>query len=900
MILSAAVVVSMALAVANAGAQAAPGERQVALVIESGNLADALDEWARQTGFQLFSPSWDVAKQLAAPALKGTFTPRGALEQLLRGSPLVYEITSERTVTVRARVTAVSRTTGSLERADREPLQVAALGAAEERSGRSAAGTPSTATASDSTAASRPDKSESKNIEEILVTGTNIRGGSVASAVVRIDRPAIERLGAATTQQVLERVTQNFGGGLSEDTTTSFVPGSDEANNVGFGAGVNLRGLGSDATLVLVNGHRLSATGAGNFVDVSQIPVGAIERIEVVTDGASAVYGSDAVAGVVNILLRPDYDGAETRVRYGSMADGGPEEYGVDQTFGHSWGGGNALLSYSYLDRGSLSRVDRPFAQLPIGDLLADQRRHSAIASISQNLSDRVTLVVDGLYSTRKSRFLAPETSASVEADTLSDSESDSLAANAALTVELAGNWALNIAGLYSSSKVDWGRTVIPQQSSSIETFENDLWSTQVQADGTLFTVPGGPVKLVLGGAHRRETYVDTVNHAAPRIDAARNVNSAYGGLLIPIVGAEDQFAGVNRLELSLAARYEDYSDVGSSTDPKVGLLWRANSSLSLRGTYGTSFRAPNFDQTSSFLDTVFFVDFPDSNPAGSSLALFLAGADPHIAPEESKQWTIGADFSPVSISGLTVTATYFDIEFKGRVDTPSSAIFDLLTAGDVFAPVVTRNPSADEIAAALAFSDDFQDLTTGRSPDETEVIIDNRKQNIGRTDVRGLDLSISYAFQTSNSSELQAFVGGTRLFAFENRLTPTAATNDVLDTLFNPAATRLRGGIEWSRGSWNAALSCNYSNDYVNDAVLPEERVESWTTIDASVGYQGTSSAAAFLRGLSVRLSALNLLNKDPPAVSSPTAIVLPTGYDPANANPLGRVLSLQMTKSW
>src|SRR5262249_48241482 len=150
-------------------------------------------------------------------------------------------------------------------------------------------------------------------------------------------------------------------------------------------------------------------------------------------------------------------------------------------------------------------------------------------------------------------------------------------------------------------------------------------------------------------------------------------------------------------------------------TDPKVGLVWQPNSSLILRGTYSTSFRAPNFDQTSSFLDSVFLVDFPDNNAAGSSLALFLAGADPQIEPEESRQWTVGADISPAPLAGLTISASYFDIQFEGRVDTPSSAVFDLLTEGDVFAPVVTRNPSPAQIAAALAFASDFQDLTAGR-----------------------------------------------------------------------------------------------------------------------------------------------------------------------------------------
>lgn len=894
-LLAALVGATLAFVAVEADADATPGERQVALAIESKTLAEALDQWAHQTGFQIVVANWDMAKKIPAPPLRGKFSARAALDRLLDGTPLTSVWTTNKVVLIRERTTPIGWQATPEQRADQ------LVGGEATSSDATTLGNQNVTSSSRLAEPGRIGELEKSEVEEIVVTGSNIRGGSIASPVVRIDRTTMDRMGASTTQQVLERVTQNFGGGLAENTTTSFVPGSDEANNIGFGAGVNLRGLGTDATLVLVNGRRLAPTGAGNFVDVSQIPLGAIDRIEVVTDGASAIYGSDAVGGVVNILLRNNYDGAETRLRYGSTADGGPDEYIVEQTFGHSWADGNALLTYGYFDRGSLSRDHRPFAQLPVGDLLADQLRHSAIASVSQQLSPRANVVIDGLYATRRSAFLAPETSVSLEPDVLSRSQSDSLAANAGLTVELGQDWALVVSGLYSRSKVDWRRSLLLQQTSSTETFENDMWSTQAQADGTLFAVSGGPVKLVVGATHRRETYTDTVNRAAPRIDAARDVNSAFGELLIPIIGDANRLSGIDRLDLSLALRYEDYSDVGSSTDPKVGLVWRANPSVNLRGTYSTSFRAPNFDQTSSFLDTVFLVDFPDNNVAGSSLALFLAGADPQIEPEESKQWTIGADISPASFSGLSIKATYFDIEFDGRVDTPSSAIFDLLTAGDVFAPVVLRNPSSEQIAAAIAFSSDFQDLTVGRSPDETEVIIDNRKQNIGRTDVSGLDLSMSYAFQTDDSSTWRPFIGGTRLFVFQNRLTPAAARNDVLDTLFNPLATRLRGGVEWSRGPWNADVSCNYSRDYINNAVSPEARIGSWVTMDASVGYQSmATSLGAVFEGLSVRLSALNILNKYPPAVTSPTAIVLPTGYDPANANPLGRVLSLQVIKSW
>src|SRR6185312_10051286 len=122
--------------------------------------------------------------------------------------------------------------------------------------------------------------------------------------------------------------------------------GGTSANAVD-GTGVNLRGLGNAATLVLVNGHRVApGNTAGNFVDISMIPLYAVERIEVVTVGASAVYGADAVGGVVNIILGRNLDGAETRARYGSVTSGSTTERQVGQTLGHGWDTGTVQLIY--------------------------------------------------------------------------------------------------------------------------------------------------------------------------------------------------------------------------------------------------------------------------------------------------------------------------------------------------------------------------------------------------------------------------------------------------------------------------------------------------------------------------------------------------------------------------
>ena len=149
------------------------------------------------------------------------------------------------------------------------------------------------------------------------MTGTNIRGVgiSVGSAVTVIGRDAIDRAGFATTQDIIQSLPQNFRGGISEDAVSL----ENDANRSG-GTAANLRGLGAGATLTLINNRRVAQAGnQAGFTDISSIPSSAIERIEVLTDGASAVYGSDAIAGVVNVILRDDYEGAETRLRFGTV-----------------------------------------------------------------------------------------------------------------------------------------------------------------------------------------------------------------------------------------------------------------------------------------------------------------------------------------------------------------------------------------------------------------------------------------------------------------------------------------------------------------------------------------------------------------------------------------------------
>src|SRR5450432_1013545 len=157
--------------------------------------------------------------------------------------------------------------------------------------------------------------------ERIEITGSSIKRieGETALPVTVITRQDIERMGAATTEDILKRIT------------ASTAMYSDSTQGVGYAvSNANLRGLGASSTLVLLNGRRLANQAFGSIggfnaspqaVDLNTIPFSAIERVEVLRDGASAVYGTDAVGGVINFITRTDYRGGEVSVMYGNTVD---------------------------------------------------------------------------------------------------------------------------------------------------------------------------------------------------------------------------------------------------------------------------------------------------------------------------------------------------------------------------------------------------------------------------------------------------------------------------------------------------------------------------------------------------------------------------------------------------
>jgi iron complex outermembrane receptor protein len=164
---------------------------------------------------------------------------------------------------------------------------------------------------------------EQANKNQVVVTGSRITKVDIKSLspVFSISREEIDKLGYANVKDVIDNMTQNSGGTIDNSATFGFTPGA---------SAVNLRGLGFGQTLTLIDGRRLpiypiGISGTTNFVDLSSIPMAFVERIEVLTDGASAVYGSDAVAGVINVITRKDMAGIALNLRTSTTSDGGYE-----------------------------------------------------------------------------------------------------------------------------------------------------------------------------------------------------------------------------------------------------------------------------------------------------------------------------------------------------------------------------------------------------------------------------------------------------------------------------------------------------------------------------------------------------------------------------------------------
>jgi iron complex outermembrane receptor protein len=315
-----------------------------------------------------------------------------------------------------------------------------------------AAALPATSFAQDQAATpATPATPAPGNLDEILVTGSRIRGSQpVGSSVTSLSRENIEMAAPLSTASLLQKLPQVFNLGVSENSRGQ----AGGSGNITYATSVNLRGLGPYSTLTLLDSHRVVPQGTTGFaVDPSSIPTLALERVEVVADGASAIYGSDAIAGVVNLIPRRNFEGVEVSLRGGQGDE--YDEHQVGAIGGFGWSGGHMMLALENSSHSNLNGMDRDFFRgdltarggrdfrvvqcnpgnivvagvsyaIPAGgvtpatagqlapgttnrcdnaqhqDLLPEQERNSAMLTFDQQLGERVALFADALWTRRE------------------------------------------------------------------------------------------------------------------------------------------------------------------------------------------------------------------------------------------------------------------------------------------------------------------------------------------------------------------------------------------------------------------------------------------------------------------------------------------------------------------
>lgn len=831
--------------------------------------------------------------------------------------------------------------------------------------------------------------------DRVVITGTSIRGEPpVGSNLISVSRDDIETIGAANTPDLLASVPQ-----LNSFNT------APQASIGGFGSfAPGMRGLPANATLPLMNGHRLVAAAANETnPDFPLIPALALERVEVVADGASAIYGSDAVAGVVNFITRKKFSGFEVSASYG-VAD----EYHAGNAgaiYGTDWGSGSALLAYQYTENDNIMGRDRdyrvqdfrPFGGIDTratscpdanvlvnttafavnyaapaltpntrnfcdngapADLFPSSRVHAIFGSAEHDLTDGITVWAEALLTDRKDElraalpvqsaliantnpfFQAPPGSGAtlafvsfrpdnlVGADHFLNTDKRQVGnTSAGIDFDLPGDFNLSVFGTY-----DWAENVafIPSINTaalgaaaagtttataldpfgtntapgvvaaildSATSVDNEQRTNLLAAklDGPLAQLPGGQMKVALGAEVRRETFKQAGFVGASPVPESldRDVQSVFAEIFVPIVGAGNSAPLVQSLSLSLSGRYDDYSDFGATTNPKIGLNWAPADGLLVRGSYGTSFRAPGTRQLGAtvgayYLDaanSAVFANDPTRGAAQVSTA-YLLGGNRGLQPEEATTYSFGVDYNPAFLPDLRASLTYYDLEYSGVIGTPSAV---LVFSDPTLSSVIYRNPSPTQLADLLALG------VPVNLPSPLPAIgnfLDLRVNNLGIRNTDGIDFDVNYRWTTDFGS-IFADLAGNYILNFDIQASPASAVSDAL-RLGIPQST-VRGTLGVQAGSVSAAAFVNYrdgvSSNFTTPTGVSFYEADPYTTVDLRLSWILPDSGMT--EGTVLTLQVNDVLDETPPFF--PATDGIGGAY-----NPIGRYVGLNLRKAF
>jgi iron complex outermembrane recepter protein len=463
----------------------------------------------------------------------------------------------------------------------------------------------------------------------------------------------------------------------------------------------------------------------------------------------------------------------------------------------------------------------------------------------------------------------------------------------------------------------------------------------RISTNGRLFELPAGDVRIAVGAEELRTQLaeqVDRANNSGPASTGSqyltyhfsRTVNSVYGELVLPLVGASWNVPVVRRLDFDVSWRFDHYSDFGSTRNPKFGIDWVAVEGLKLRGSVSRSFVAPPLDvlgdrygafATAGWNAVTNSINvpvsrYPDVAALGipgctaasvncniSSLqGIQVTSGNHHMSAQRGKGWTVGADFNPQFLPGLEADFTLWDTQFSGAVTGPN--IQNAVNVGSMNS-LLTFYPGGATPAQIAAATVGIPQRTT--APTVTNYIFASLNSNWLNLYVRGIDAAINYTLPGSVAGTFKAGASATQFLRFRQSY-GNGPQFDVLNTSgsntsFPSVATQARLNLDWTKGPVSADVFFNYTGSYRNwsgNSVNPILRdpagnpigggdgVKANATFDAHLGFD---FSALHWGNEMVSVSVRNIFNKTPPFYNSVA------GYDTYIASPLGRQVTLAFT---
>jgi iron complex outermembrane receptor protein len=827
-------------------------------------------------------------------------------------------------------------------------------------------------------AAAAAEADQDNQLQEVVVTGTLLRGiAPTGTNLIDVSQADVVATGAVSTNDLLATIPQLNSFNQIQVGTTTFGQPIAQTNIRGLGAS------GGTTTLVLMDGHRLVGQGIlQTYADPSIIPPGVIDRVEVVPDGGSAIYGSDAIGGVINFITRRHFEGVEVTSRYGRADDFSTTDTNI--TAGHDWGSGSALISYAYAwhddvlgsERGyntqnltahggsdnrqtdcapgtivangvdyalpglvpnTINRCD----SLSHTDIFPREQRQSAFATLNQKITDSMTLDVEGYWSLRSTQTLdantdlmgtsgainstnpyfqpvAGETSQTVDFafnPAFGNSFHDyarfaSYGVTPTLTWNLQGDWQLRamlnygrssnqtIENLLNANAVAAGlagtttQTALnpynvnatnPAVLARIRNYSNisqawqEIREARVVADGTLFTLPGGNVKLAVGAEYHFEGLTPLLVQGpstGPVITSdygSRNVKSAYAEVFVPVIGAQNALPGIHALELSASGRDDRYDDVGNTANPKFGINYRPVADLLIRGTYGKSFHAPSLADEGHTVDNrVDLIPVSPFRAAGSGFAdflrptLYISGGS-KLSPERATTWSFGGDWTPAEIPGLRLSATYYNVDYSNAIGIGQFYLGAPYFANPNNARFYILNPTLAQTTAWVGNIrlDGFPSLAGVYANGVTPyVIFDARRYNVGTIKQQGIDFDGAYRYHSDFGVWSGEIAGSYTL----KRETQAVTGGTFVDNLENGTANlRFSASAGWNLGGFGARVMAYYSGGYPILGLAQQTHVASFMPINLFFNYD-FESGHSVLKDTSLMLNVENVFNRAPP----------------------------------